>query len=119
MTLMFEVDKFNQLILQSWQILLIPITNTLPIVVATLATGAAQAKYGIYEWNAADLFLLWNNRAAQFFCSACFILSNIGINISANAVYVTSARRNMCTQPLIIKQSLLERYDFIMPPIFQ
>lgn len=70
----------------SWQILWIPITNTLPIVVATLATGAAQAKYGVYEWNAADLFLLWDNRAAQVFCSAAFILSNIGINISANAV---------------------------------
>lgn len=54
--------------------------------VATLATGAAQAKYGVYEWNAADLFLLWDNRAAQVFCSAAFILSNIGINISANAV---------------------------------
>ena len=62
--------------------------NTLPIVVATLATGAAQAKYGVYEWNASNLFLLWNNRAAQFFCAASFILSNIGINISANAVYV-------------------------------
>ena len=62
--------------------------NTLPIVVATLATGAAQAKYGIYEWNAANLFLLWNNRAAQFFCAACFILSNIGINITSNAVFV-------------------------------
>lgn len=61
--------------------------NTLPIVVATLATGAAQAKYGVYEWNAANLFLLWNNRAAQFFCAACFILSNIGINITSNAVY--------------------------------
>ncbi|KIW20113.1 hypothetical protein PV08_00688 [Exophiala spinifera] len=79
-----------------WQILWIPITNTLPIVVATLATGAAQAKYGVYEWNAADLFLLWNNRAAQVFCAAAFILSNIGINISANAVAFSNDMTSLC-----------------------
>ncbi|GAA6001840.1 hypothetical protein JCM10207_002345 [Rhodosporidiobolus poonsookiae] len=73
-----------------WQILFIPLTGTLPVAAGIWSTAAATQLYGVETWDAAGLISLWGSspgaRAAKFFAAAMFLLSALGVNISANSI---------------------------------
>ena len=49
-------------------------------------TSAAEKIYGEVLWDPLHLVDRWDNRAAAFFASFSFLLSVIGVNISANSI---------------------------------
>ncbi|GAA5832194.1 hypothetical protein JCM11251_004274 [Rhodosporidiobolus azoricus] len=73
-----------------YQIIAIPLTGTIPVAAGIIATAAAQQLYGVETWDTAGLIALWGDspgaRAAKFFASLMFLLSAIGVNISANSI---------------------------------
>ncbi|BGP12773.1 hypothetical protein JCM10213_007287 [Rhodosporidiobolus nylandii] len=73
-----------------WQIFFIPLTGTIPVACGIISTAAAKQLYGVEAWDTATLISLWGGssgaRAAKAFSSAMFLLSTIGVNISANSI---------------------------------
>jgi NCS1 family nucleobase:cation symporter-1 len=69
------------------QLIAIPLTGTIPVACGIIATAAAAQKYGVEAWDPSTLTTLWGSssgaRAAQFFASLVFLLSTLGVNISA------------------------------------
>ncbi len=63
-------------------VILVSLCGILGIVV----TSATRVIYGKLTWNPLQVEDLWENRAAQFFASACWAFAIIGTNISANSV---------------------------------
>ncbi|GAA5994946.1 uncharacterized protein JCM10292_004445 [Rhodotorula paludigena] len=73
-----------------WQALVVPVTGTWPVACGIISTAAASKLYGVEAWDAATLVGLWGQdsvgRAARFFVAAMFLLSALGVNISANSI---------------------------------
>ncbi|KAL5334018.1 permease for cytosine/purines, uracil, thiamine, allantoin-domain-containing protein [Aspergillus crustosus] len=55
-------------------------------VLGATVSSATEVIYGQQTWNPLEVAVLWDNRAAQFFASTCWLLAAIGTNISANSV---------------------------------
>ncbi|KAH9903634.1 uracil permease [Xylariomycetidae sp. FL2044] len=73
-----------------WQLPIIPFFKTITGLLGIVAASAAQELYGEALWNPLDIVNRWQGspggRAAAFFCGAVWLLAQISVNISANAV---------------------------------
>ncbi|KAI1854981.1 hypothetical protein JX265_012336 [Neoarthrinium moseri] len=73
-----------------WQLPIIPLLKTLVGVFGVISASAAKEVYGEALWNPLDIVNRWQGspggRAAAFFCGAIWLLAQISVNISANAV---------------------------------
>ncbi|GAA6032737.1 hypothetical protein JCM8097_000767 [Rhodosporidiobolus ruineniae] len=86
-----DILRFGKSGKSNWmQIIAIPITGTIPVACGIISTAAAQQLYNVEAWDAATLVSLWGGssgaRAAKFFASFMFLLSTLGVNISANSI---------------------------------
>jgi NCS1 family nucleobase:cation symporter-1 len=73
-----------------WQALSIPLLKTLTALLGIISASAAQQIWGISYWTPIQIIDTWqgtpNGRAAAFFCAAIWLLSQVSVNMSANAV---------------------------------
>ncbi|GAA5900393.1 hypothetical protein JCM8208_005349 [Rhodotorula glutinis] len=68
------------------QILTLPITGTIPIAISICCAQAAKQKYDTVVFDPASLCALFDSRAARFFSAFSFIVSTIGVDLSANSL---------------------------------
>jgi nucleobase:cation symporter-1, NCS1 family len=79
---------------QVWQLPVIPFLKVLVGAFGIIAAGASQKVYGTTYWSPLDISTQWmgpdysnsGGRAAAFFCAAIWLLAQISVNISANAI---------------------------------
>ncbi|KAI0155965.1 uracil permease [Pestalotiopsis sp. NC0098] len=73
-----------------WQLPIIPFFKTIVGVLGIVAASASQQIYGTALWNPLDIVNQWQGtpggRAAAFFCGLIWLLAQVSVNISANAV---------------------------------
>ncbi|KAI8931474.1 hypothetical protein NX059_011142 [Plenodomus lindquistii] len=73
-----------------WQIPAIPLLKTLTSLMGIISASAAQQIWGAPYWTPIQIINTWqgtpSGRAAAFFCSAIWLLSQVSVNVSANAV---------------------------------
>lgn len=73
-----------------WQIPTIPLLKTLTALMGIISASAAQQIWGTPYWTPLQIIDKWQHspggRAAAFFCAAIWLLSQVSVNISANAV---------------------------------
>lgn len=82
-----DFTRFSKSAKGTWQqVLLLPITGTIPCACGFFAADAALVLYGEAAWAPADLVSLWGSRAWTFFGALIFLIATIGVNISANAI---------------------------------
>ncbi|KAK9776234.1 putative Uracil permease [Seiridium cardinale] len=73
-----------------WQLPIIPFFKTIVGIMGIVGASASQQIYGTTLWNPLDIVNQWHGtpggRAAAFFCGLIWLLAQISVNISANAV---------------------------------
>ncbi|KAH7084614.1 uracil permease [Paraphoma chrysanthemicola] len=73
-----------------WQIPAIPLLKTLTALMGIISASAAQEIWGKPYWTPTQIMGTWQDtsggRAATFFCAAIWLLSQVSVNVSANAV---------------------------------
>jgi NCS1 family nucleobase:cation symporter-1 len=73
-----------------WQIPTIPLLKTLTSLMGIISASAAQQIWGTPYWTPIQIIDKWqgtpSGRAAAFFCAAIWLLSQVSVNVSANAV---------------------------------
>jgi NCS1 family nucleobase:cation symporter-1 len=73
-----------------WQIPAIPLLKTLTSLMGIISASAAQQIWGTPYWTPVQIINTWqgtpSGRAAAFFCAAIWLLSQVSVNVSANAV---------------------------------
>ncbi|KAK2025435.1 NCS1 nucleoside transporter [Colletotrichum zoysiae] len=75
---------------QYWQLPVIPFFKTIVALFGVISAAAAQEIWGVPYWTPLEIMATWQNtpggRAAAFFCASIWLLAQISVNISANAV---------------------------------
>ncbi|KAI1343801.1 uracil permease [Xylariaceae sp. FL0016] len=75
---------------QLWQLPVIPIFKVLVGVFGVVSASASKQLYGTTLWSPLDIVDRWQGtpggRAAAFFCASVWLLAQISVNISANAI---------------------------------
>lgn len=73
-----------------WQMPTIPLLKTLTALMGIISASAAQQIWGTPYWTPIQIINTWQHtpggRAAAFFCAAIWLLSQVSVNVSANAV---------------------------------
>jgi NCS1 family nucleobase:cation symporter-1 len=73
-----------------WQIPTIPLLKTLTALMGIISASAAQQIWGTPYWTPIQIIDKWQGtpggRAAAFFCATIWLLSQVSVNVSANAV---------------------------------
>jgi NCS1 family nucleobase:cation symporter-1 len=73
-----------------WQALTIPLLKTLTALMGIISASAAQQIWGVPYWTPLQIIDTWqgtpSGRAAAFFCAAIWLVSQVSVNMSANAV---------------------------------
>lgn len=75
---------------QYWQMPVIPFFKTMVALMGIVSASAAQEIWGTAYWTPLQIIDKWmdtpGGRAAAFFCAAIWLLGQLNVNISANAV---------------------------------
>ncbi|KAH7305529.1 uracil permease [Stachybotrys elegans] len=75
---------------QVWQLPVIPLFKTIVALFGIISASASQELWGVTYWTPLQIIDTWQNtpggRAAAFFCASIWLLAQVSVNISANAV---------------------------------
>ncbi|RAR10228.1 NCS1 nucleoside transporter family [Stemphylium lycopersici] len=75
---------------QYWQMPVIPFFKTMVALMGIVSASAAQQIWGTAYWTPIQILDTWmdtsGGRAAAFFCASIWLLGQLSVNISANAV---------------------------------
>lgn len=75
---------------QLWQLPVIPFFKTTVALLGIVSASAARQIWGVPYWTPLEIISTWQNtpggRAAAFFCASIWLLGQVSVNISANAV---------------------------------
>ncbi|CAA9966366.1 uracil permease [Pyrenophora teres f. maculata] len=75
---------------QYWQMPVIPFFKTMVALMGIVSASAAQQIWGMAYWTPLQIIDTWmttpGGRAAAFFCASIWLLGQLSVNISANAV---------------------------------
>jgi cytosine/uracil/thiamine/allantoin permease len=72
-----------------WQALFMPFIASLIGIFGIIAASAGKVLYGTYIWDPLQLAANWDGpsgRAGAFFVGLCWVVAQIGTNISANVI---------------------------------
>jgi hypothetical protein len=72
-----------------WQALFMPFIASLVGIFGIIAASAGKVLYGTYIWDPLELASNWDGpsgRAGAFFVGLCWVVAQIGTNISANVI---------------------------------
>ncbi|GAA6041995.1 hypothetical protein JCM8097_009136 [Rhodosporidiobolus ruineniae] len=81
-----DFSRFQRPTRFAWtQLIIMPISACVPVACGVICTAGVYSKYGVDgAWQPADLIVNFGSRAVRFFVGASFLLSYVGVNISAN-----------------------------------
>lgn len=103
-----DFTRFSKTSKGTWQqVLLLPITGTIPCACGFFAADAALMLYGEAAWDPAKLISLWGSRAWTFFGALVFLIATIGVNISANAISFATDAMSVCPAYIDIRRGCL------------
>lgn len=75
---------------QIWQLPVIPFFKTIIALFGIISASAAQQIWGKPYWTPLEIIATWQDtpggRAAAFFCALAWLIAQVSVNISANAV---------------------------------
>lgn len=93
-----------------WQAFMLPALNLLMSVFGTVNTSCAKVLYGEYIWSPLDLAARWDGpagRCGAFFVGLCWVIGQIGTNLSASAISGSNDLTNLFPKYMNIRRGVL------------
>lgn len=88
-----------------WQALFMPFIASLIGIFGIIAASAGKVLYGTYIWDPLELASNWDGpsgRAGAFFVGLCWVVAQIGTNISANVISCSNDMVRILTHVYIL-----------------
>ncbi|KAI1656479.1 uracil permease [Daldinia decipiens] len=96
---------------QLWQLPFIPIFKTVVGVFGIVSASASKKVYGTVYWSPLEIIGQWQGspggRAAAFFAAAIWLLAQISVNISANAISFANDATSLAPKWLNIRRGVV------------
>lgn len=93
-----------------WQALFLPVINLLMAMFGTISTSCAKVVYGEYIWSPMDLAAEWDGpwgRCGAFFVGFCWVVAQIGTNLSANVISASNDLTNLLPKYINIRRGVV------------
>ncbi|RDW84290.1 allantoin permease [Coleophoma cylindrospora] len=93
-----------------WQALFLPLINLLMAMFGTISTSCAKVVYGSYIWSPMDLAAEWDGpwgRCGAFFVGFCWVVAQIGTNLSANVISASNDLTNLFPKYINIRRGVI------------
>ncbi|RDW60276.1 putative allantoin permease [Coleophoma crateriformis] len=93
-----------------WQALFLPLINLLMAMFGTISTSCAKVVYGTYIWSPMDLAAEWDGpwgRCGAFFVGFCWVVAQIGTNLSANVISASNDLTNLFPKYINIRRGVI------------
>ncbi|KAH7379953.1 permease for cytosine/purines, uracil, thiamine, allantoin-domain-containing protein [Cadophora sp. MPI-SDFR-AT-0126] len=93
-----------------WQALLLPSISLLIGTFGIISTSCAKVVYGEYIWSPLDLASRWHGpwgRCGAFFVGFCWVVAQIGTNLSANVISCSNDMVNLCPKYINIRRGAI------------
>lgn len=103
-----DFTRFCKSVKPTWQqVLLLPITGTIPCACGFFVADYALTLHGEAAWDPAKLIGLWESRAWTLCGALVFLIATIGVNISANAISFATDAMAVCSAYIDIHRGCL------------
>lgn len=93
-----------------WQALLLPSISLLIGTFGIISTSCAKVVYGEYIWSPLDLAAKWDGpwgRCGAFFVGFCWVVAQIGTNLSANVISCANDMVNLFPKYINIRRGAI------------
>jgi NCS1 family nucleobase:cation symporter-1 len=93
-----------------WQALMLPAINLLMSVFGTISTSCAKVVYGTYIWSPLELASHWDGpsgRCGAFFVGICWVVAQIGTNLSASVISASNDLTNLFPKYINIRRGVI------------
>lgn len=93
-----------------WQALLLPVISLLLGTFGIISTSCAKVVYGEYIWSPLELASHWDGpsgRCGAFFVGFCWVVAQIGTNLSANVISCANDMTNLCPKYINIRRGVI------------
>lgn len=93
-----------------WQVLLLPSISLLIGTFGIISTSCAKVVYGEYIWSPLELASRWDGpwgRCGAFFVGFCWVVGQIGTNLSANVISCSNDMVNLCPKYINIRRGAI------------
>lgn len=93
-----------------WQAFMLPAINLLMSVFGTVNTSCAKVLYGEYIWSPLDLAAKWDGpagRCGAFFVGLCWVIGQIGTNLSASVISGSNDLTNLFPKYMNIRRGAI------------
>lgn len=93
-----------------WQALLLPVISLLMGTFGIISTSCAKVIYGEYIWSPLELASHWDGpwgRCGAFFVGFCWVVAQIGTNLSANVISCANDMTNICPKYINIRRGVV------------
>jgi NCS1 family nucleobase:cation symporter-1 len=93
-----------------WQALLLPTISLLVGTFGIISTSCAKIVYGEYLWSPMDLAAKWDGpwgRCGAFFVGFCWVVAQIGTNLSANVISCSNDMTNLFPKYINIRRGVV------------
>lgn len=93
-----------------WQALLLPLISLLVGTFGIISTSCAKVIYGEYLWSPMDLAARWDGpwgRCGAFFVGFCWVVAQIGTNLSANVISCSNDMTNLFPKYINIRRGVI------------
>lgn len=109
-----NIPDFTRYMKQSrgvyWQALFLPAINLLMAMFGTISTSCAKIVYGTYIWSPLDLAAEWDGpwgRCGAFFVGFCWVVAQIGTNLSANVISASNDLTSLFPKYINIRRGVM------------
>ncbi|KAJ5580246.1 uncharacterized protein N7459_006231 [Penicillium hispanicum] len=93
-----------------WQAFMLPAINLLMSVFGTISTSCAKVVYGSYIWSPLELASHWDGpsgRCGAFFVGLCWVVAQIGTNMSASVISASNDLTNLFPKYMNIRRGVI------------
>ena len=93
-----------------WQAVALPFINVLMSMFGVINTSCAKVVYGSYIWSPLELAAQWDGpggRAGAFFVGFCWVVAQIGTNLSANVISCSNDMTNLFPKYINIRRGVI------------
>jgi NCS1 family nucleobase:cation symporter-1 len=93
-----------------WQALILPSINLLMSVFGVVSTSCAKVVYGSYIWSPLELAAQWDGpggRCGAFFVGLCWVIAQIGTNLSASVIPCANDMTNLFPKYINIRRGAI------------
>lgn len=93
-----------------WQVAFLPLISLLLGLFGIISTSSAKVVYGEYIWDPLTLAAKWDGpagRAGAFFVGFCWVVAQIGTNLSANVISFGNDAVSLCPKYITIKRGAM------------